>query len=88
MTAADRRRVILEALSTDKFTTRANLAFEFGVSSLTSTFVCSSVRYLPSNRKLSMIWIPPPLPGMDHALIAFARSDQTAVRILTRCVCK
>ena len=35
MTAADRRRVILEALSTDKFTTRANLAFEFGVSKRT-----------------------------------------------------
>ena len=35
MTAADRRRAILEALSTDKFTTRANLAFEFGVSKRT-----------------------------------------------------
>lgn len=35
MTAADRRRAILEALSSDKFTTRANLAFEFGVSKRT-----------------------------------------------------
>lgn len=35
MTAADRRRVILEALSTDKFTTRANFAFEFGASKRT-----------------------------------------------------
>ena len=35
MTAADRRRAILEALSLDKFTTRANLAFEFGVSKRT-----------------------------------------------------
>ena len=35
MTAADRRRTILEALSSDKFTTRANLAFEFGVSKRT-----------------------------------------------------
>lgn len=32
MTAADRRRAILEALSLDKRTTRVNLAFEFGVS--------------------------------------------------------
>ena len=36
MTAADRRRAILEALSSDKFTTRANLAFEFGVSKRTN----------------------------------------------------
>ena len=35
MTAADRRRAILEVLSLDKFTTRANLAFEFGVSKRT-----------------------------------------------------
>ena len=35
MTAADRRRAILEALSSDKSTTRANLAFEFGVSKRT-----------------------------------------------------
>ena len=35
MTAADRRRAILEALSSDKFTTQANLAFEFGVSKRT-----------------------------------------------------
>lgn len=34
VTAADRRRTILEALSSDKFTTRANLAFEFGVSKI------------------------------------------------------
>lgn len=35
MTAADRRRAILEALSSDKFTTRTNLAFEFGVNKRT-----------------------------------------------------
>ena len=35
VTAADRRRAILEVLSLDKFTTRANLAFEFGVSKRT-----------------------------------------------------